>query len=243
VPGIKPDREPVGAISTIPVSNYCMHHRSQEEHFVDAIQLKAGLMSAGTMLMMSAVAAGACSCSAPPVQEVFSRADVVFRGTIVALRPSTKTIEFPGVRDTGKIAVFNVSRIWKGDIGATFEMPAHEELAACWGFWPKYLEVGNDLLVYVFRVPGETESGGTYMFETSICARTAPARANEDLGTLGAGYESGGSPEARQRRAWYTSAVVIVGTGALVLWVIQRRRASHAGDFIRLDIPGSLDCR
>ena len=102
------------------------------------------------------------------------------------------------------------------------------------GFLAKLLEVGNDLLVYAYRVPSETESGGTYMFQTSICSRTALARANEDLEALGLGYESGRSPEAQQRRAWYMSAVAIVVIGALVSWVIQRRLASNAGDFIRL---------
>jgi hypothetical protein len=202
-----------------------MSHRPQEQRFV--FRWKAALMTAVALSMMAAPAAYACDCSAPLVGEALSRADVVFRGTIVALRPSTKPIGFIGVTDTGRIAIFHVSRVWKGDVGATFEMPAHEEAAACWGFWPNLLKAGNDLLVYAYLVPGETESGGTFMFETNICSRTAPTRANEDLKALGAGYEPGRSPQALQRRAFYMWAVAIVVIGVLISYFIQGRLSSR----------------
>jgi hypothetical protein len=109
-------------------------------------------------------------------------------------------------------------------------MPAYEEAAACWGFWPNLLKVGNDLLVYAYRVPGETESGGTLMFETNICSRTAPTRANEDLKALGVGYDPGNSPEALRKKAFYKWAVSIMVIGVCVSYFVQRRRSSQAGD-------------
>ena len=74
---------------------------------------------------------------------------MVFRGTIAELR------DLPGSKL--QVAVFRVSRVWKGDVGPTFEMPAMKEGVACIGFWPDYLKVGNDLLLYASRFPGGRE--------------------------------------------------------------------------------------
>src|ERR1700733_11286055 len=82
----------------------------------------------------------ACTCSEPTVQEAKQRSTVVFRGTIIALRDTpNKSERIPnanlnGYRDTGKMVVFRVTRVWKGDFGTTFEMPAIVETSACWGF-------------------------------------------------------------------------------------------------------------
>jgi hypothetical protein len=82
--------------------------------------------------------------------------DVVFRGTIVELRDSLGTADTysPGFimfRDLKKTVIFRVSRVWKGGVGAIFEMPAVEETGACVGFESDYLKVGTDLLVYAYR--------------------------------------------------------------------------------------------
>jgi hypothetical protein len=88
------------------------------------------------------------------------------------------------VRDTQKLAVFRVSRVWKGEVGETFEMPAVEETSACTGFWPKYLKVGSDLLVYARRFGSQ--------YYTSICgshklARDANNKDAKDFEVLGPG--------------------------------------------------------
>ena len=184
----------------------------------------------GLICALSAVSVCGCDCSAPPVQEVRNRADVVFRGTIIALRPSSKPLGWGDTRDTGKIAVFQVSRVWKGEVGPTFEMPALEELAACWGFWPDLLKVGNDLLVYAFQVPGETS--GTSMFETTICSRTALARGNTDLAELGAGNEPGRSPKSDRQRDFIMSAFLIVAVGSLISYILQRRLTARGANRI-----------
>jgi hypothetical protein len=65
-------------------------------------------------------------------------------------------------RDSGKdyrIVIFRVTRVWKGRIGQTFEMPAYQ------GDWcsafrqttPSLLTVGNDLLVYASRIDSANE--------------------------------------------------------------------------------------
>ena len=197
----------------------------------------AALITCGAVLVSAT--AYACDCSAPPAHEARNMADAVFRGTVVALRPATRPIGFTGVIDTGRVAVFQVSRGWKGDVSLTFEMPAHEEAAACWGFSPKLLRVGNDLLVYAYRMPGEIDNGGT-MFETSICSRTALAAANEDLGALGPGYEPGQSPEAKRRRTFYSSAAATAVIGALISYLVQRRVSSKARDSMRVGDNPSL---
>jgi hypothetical protein len=134
--------------------------------------------------VVSAVAAYGCGCVRPSVKVAEARAKVVFRGVIVELRDSDTNLAIvPALyRDTNKIAVFRVSRVWKGEVGPAFEMPAFEETSACIGFWPDFLKVGADLLVYAGRF------FGTYV--TSVCSRTAFARnAKDDFEQLGPGEE------------------------------------------------------
>jgi hypothetical protein len=138
--------------------------------------------------VLSVGIAFACGCVESTVQAKTEHADVIFRGTIVALREGK-----PGgdvltglVRDTKKVAVFRVSRVWKGKVGETFEMPAVEETSACTGFWPPYLKVGSDLLVYARRIGSE--------YYTGICGAhklvSDPSnKAAKDLGELGPGRE------------------------------------------------------
>lgn len=124
-----------------------------------------------------------CSCQAPPVEVAKERAEIIFRGSIIKFRPSAKPSELAGLgKDTKRIAVFRVERVWKGEVGQSFEMSAVEETAACWGFWPSFLKVGNDLLVFAARFQGGTE------YVTNICSRTRLAKdANDDLKRLGIG--------------------------------------------------------
>ena len=112
--------------------------------------------------------------------------DVIFRGTIVQLRDSQSIIApFANalivVRDLKKTVVFRVSRVWKGDVGPMFEMPAVAETSMCVGFWPQYLEAGTDLLVYASR-----EQNAEYY--TGICGGHKLAKdARRDFKMLGSG--------------------------------------------------------
>ena len=126
-------------------------------------------------LAVSAAMALACDCEAPPVKDKLALSDVVFRGTIVALRDAK-----PGDSYQGKIAVFRVMRVWKGSVTSVFQMPAFLETSACIGFWPSFVYVGSELLVYASRL------GGEYM--TSICGDHLQVKdADADLRVLGAG--------------------------------------------------------
>lgn len=60
-------------------------------------------------------------------------------------------------------------------------MPAVEETSACIGFWPDYLKVGIDLIVYAKK------SGSEYY--TSICGNHKVAKNAKDLEKLGPGEE------------------------------------------------------
>jgi hypothetical protein len=108
--------------------------------------------------------------------------EVVFRGTIIELRDSQKPADLPAgfAQDTKKIVVFRVSRVWKGEVGETFEMPAVEETSACVGFWPSILKVGSDLLVYAYH------SGGADYY-TGICGGHKLAVGAKDFKELGRG--------------------------------------------------------
>ena len=144
------------------------------------------MLRAALLWLSAAASACACDCATLPLNQARTLADVIFRGVIVRLRPAAGPPSVSYGEDTGKIAVFRVSRVWKGELGATFEMPVILETSACWGFAPDLPKPGNDLLVFAYRRPGERE--GTFLFLTSICTRTALARNNRDLDALGAGY-------------------------------------------------------
>jgi len=131
--------------------------------------------------------AKSCECSESTVEQSRDRAEVVFRGTIIALRDTKTPSKIGGrVHDLKKVAVFRVTRVWKGDVGETFEMPAVEETSMCTGFWPTFLKIGNDLVIYARRFKGQPE------YYTDICTRTMPASDAakfKDFDKLGPGEE------------------------------------------------------
>jgi len=117
----------------------------------------------------------------PGVTQASPDADVIFRGKIIALRPSANPADLDGlVHNTGKTAVFQVYRVWKGEVGEAFEMAAVEETTLCWGFWPKLLREGTDLLVYASFFP--TDTGKERVVVANICSRTWYAANNRDFG-------------------------------------------------------------
>ena len=89
-------------------------------------------------------------------------------------------------KDTKKIAVFHVARVWKGDVGATFEMPAVEETSACVGFWPNLLHVGADLIVYARKQGSDYY---TYVCGENKAAKDSNGKEAKDLAELGRGRE------------------------------------------------------
>lgn len=135
------------------------------------------------VLWLSFAVASACECVPPAPLFKLDHSDVVFRGTIVELRgsnhPANPLPSLSAAKDTGKIAVFQVTRVWKGEVAETFEMPAVEETSACVGFWPDHLKVGTELLIYASMT-----NGGYY---TGICGYDQLASAAKDYKVLGPG--------------------------------------------------------
>jgi hypothetical protein len=142
-------------------------------------------------LILSSVVAYACDCSESSVQVKRDHSEIIFRGTIIALRewanpdfplvPGQVSKNFPLFDHPGTV-VFRVSRVWKGEVSETFEMPAEKETSMCTGFWPPLLKVGTDLLVYASRLGGSE-------YSTSICGRHKLSKGALDFGELGSGYE------------------------------------------------------
>jgi hypothetical protein len=113
-----------------------------------------------------------CDCATPNFRDARRHADIIFRGKITGFRSTAK-----GYR----VAILTVDRVWKGHVSMTFEMPALEESVACLGFWPNFLKIGNNLLVYAYTLPGSSDC------VTDICSRTILAEESKDFAELGAG--------------------------------------------------------
>ena len=132
------------------------------------------------LLALSPLQAYGCDCDRQSVRSAFSRADIVFRGRVVYVTHG-KRLE-PGV------VRFRVSRVWKGEVPAIFEMGSIVESSDCVGFYPDFLKPGKELLVYA--VKGPVESPVYLRYQTESCSRTAFANeAGEDLKVLGEGRQ------------------------------------------------------
>jgi hypothetical protein len=106
-------------------------------------------------------------CLPQTAKEASANVDVVFRGKLVEHK--------------GSSAVFRIIEQWKGNLGVDVEVEWREgNHGDCNGFWPKYLKVGNELLVFA------RGAGGIY--RTSICLPTKfVAEAQVELQELGPG--------------------------------------------------------
>jgi hypothetical protein len=119
----------------------------------------------------SASLALGCSCADSSVSQARKGAEVVFRGSITDI-------------SAGKV-VFRVDRVWKGNVGRTFEMPEFIQGVACLGFHGPIVKVRNDLLVYAWRLHRSADDEDNF---TSICTRTnLSSNAGEDFKKLGKG--------------------------------------------------------
>ena len=119
---------------------------------------------------MGACLAYGCDCELVSLKQA-KRSAIIFQGTIVELRDSGKSYQ---------IAKFRVSRVWKGNVKETFEMPAFDGTNLCFGFNPRFLKVGTDLLVYANKV----DLVVTDYFPT-ICGRTGLVAESNDVQYLG----------------------------------------------------------
>ncbi len=133
-------------------------------------------------LVWSAANALGCDCVPLSLNKAKAGAEVVFRGTITDIRG-------------GKVS-FRVDRVWKGNVGRTFDM-VDFEASMCLGFLPKWLQVGNDLLVFAWRLhrhPGDND------YFTGLCSHTSFAsEAGDAFEKLGKGRPPRNSPQPKQQ--------------------------------------------
>jgi hypothetical protein len=103
---------------------------------------------------------------------------VVFEGKIVAVSGPITSGSWPA----GHVKL-KVSRVWKGNVPSSFEMPAIVEGGSCLGFYPSLLRPNNEILVYARRVAWTPKGEKGYL--TDACARTQLLQnAREDLAIL-----------------------------------------------------------
>jgi hypothetical protein len=69
----------------------------------------------------------ACDCIRLPVKVARRGAEIIFEGTVAAVRPSDRH---------ERVATFKVARVWKGNVSEIFEMIAIQEEGSCYGFGP-----------------------------------------------------------------------------------------------------------
>ena len=80
-----------------------------------------------------------------------------------------------------QVATFKVTRVWKGNVGETFEMLAFQERSGCLGFLPT-VEIGADFLVYARR---PSPSVPDYL--PLPCQANLTSRARDQIQKLGLG--------------------------------------------------------
>jgi hypothetical protein len=108
-------------------------------------------------------------------KEAKHSSEVMFQGTIEGFKGS-------GIDRT---VIFRVSRVWKGRVGPTFEMPAIEtDGGLCTAFWRGLLAVGNELVVYASRqfIPDRKE----YL---PLRSKTTLVSRAKDMSALGQGHK------------------------------------------------------
>lgn len=133
-------------------------------------------------LLMSMHLFAQCDDVAISTKEAKHGSDVVFQGVI------------EGFRDAGKnrIVIFRVSRVWKGQVGPTFEMPAIETTGGlCTAFWKGQLGLGNELVVFASRnryLPG----GGIEFLP--LRQKSVLVAKSMDISALGRGHKPKGLP-------------------------------------------------
>ncbi|MBX7084091.1 MAG: hypothetical protein K1X88_33085, partial [Nannocystaceae bacterium] len=122
---------------------------------------------AGAALWLAAPArARACSCTLPlPPEQAATRAAAVFEGRTYGVHREGNRVRY----------AFEVTRVWKGDVGAKVDIWTASHSAAC----GRGYDTGVAYIVYAHELPGGLLGDG-------LCSRTRPiANATDDLQVLG----------------------------------------------------------
>jgi len=110
-----------------------------------------------------------------PPKEAESYSELVFRGKVQNYNRS--------------VAVFRVSRVWKGDIPRNYEMPAMESTELCDGFPPRLLVAGNELMIYARRVQSQWGDYVFFVYFPLHCQIRLAKDAKADFRQLGRGHK------------------------------------------------------
>jgi hypothetical protein len=116
-------------------------------------------------LFIPAAASYACTDIELPLKQVKRGAEFVFRGTITA---QTFT-------DGREVLAFHVTRVWKGPVTETFEIPVNALISGCNSPFRSRVEIGSEFVIFAERTPlpgGEyrvgsrlTENAGQWLQE------------------------------------------------------------------------------
>lgn len=121
-----------------------------------------------------------CDDIAIPTKEAKHGSDVVFQGVV------------EGFRNAGnnRIVIFRVSRVWKGQVGPTFEMPAIETNGGlCTAFCQGQLGLGNELVVFASRNRYLASGPIEYL---PLRQKSVLASKSNDINALGRGHKPKG---------------------------------------------------
>jgi hypothetical protein len=153
------------------------------------------------VVLMLANVSVACKCRETTASHALEHSDIVFRGTVVEVRDVEMIRDVAVQRSSHnfaqrqkQIVVFRVTRVWKGDVTESFEMPVMTgTVTSCSGDWNSWARVGNDLLVFSVRwAPGQYGYSGGELgyYVTQACSHTGLAhQKSKDFQELGQGIE------------------------------------------------------
>lgn len=131
-------------------------------------------------LALSPVEGRACTCAAIPLEQQLAFADYAFAGTVV----DVDTVDSNYSMGAYLIATIAVNKVWKGDVGAEFEVWTRQSSASC-GYndpWARF-EIGEMFVLYAYD-PSDFDDHIT----TNLCARNKKySDAGADLDRLGPG--------------------------------------------------------
>lgn len=122
----------------------------------------AALLCAGGLVLLTPVAAQACSCTGGDVATYAERADVVFAGTLLEITPPPERL-FMSSGDPATYS-FDVDRVHKGEVGPSAEVRSAVSGASC-GL--EGLRTGSRYVVFA------TLEDGLW---ASLCGGTGPVR-------------------------------------------------------------------
>ncbi|WP_159884841.1 hypothetical protein [Paenibacillus puerhi] len=167
-------------------------------------------------------AAHACSCAAPgsaqkQVEDELTRKSAMFAGLVSQVKQPAWKISMSSA-DKVKVT-FEVSTVWKGELGKTVEVYTARSSASC-GY--ENFEEGKSYIVSAYLQEGQ--------LETNICDLTKPlASASEEVAILGDGYpptpnQAAVGGGAASIAAILAAAAALIAVSAVIIIRLRRSK-------------------